>query len=280
MLALDVDGTLLDSDGVLRPTTAAAVARAAQAGIRPVLCTGRRYRRALPVALELDLDAPLVCNSGAIIKQAATGETLWRADIDAPLVAALVGWFTDQGHAIVSFTDAANHEPDFLIEAFPSGCPYLDEYVSLNLPHAGVQPGWSRDLTPDRDARGGHFHLCAVGSRDRMSEIEAALHRAFPAGIRTFVQRSPRYRGTMCEVLEAGASKWAALLHLAELWGIDPSQICAIGDDWNDLPMIEGAGLGVAMAHAPPPIRARADHVALDHRHDGLARVVDDLLLA
>ena len=65
---LDVDGTLLDPDGTLRPRTAAAVARAAQAGIRPILCTGRRYRRALPIAQQLGLDAPLVCNSGAIIK--------------------------------------------------------------------------------------------------------------------------------------------------------------------------------------------------------------------
>ncbi len=68
ILALDVDGTLLDSEGTLRPRTAAAIARAARAGIRPVLCTGRRYRRARPIAAQLDLNAPIVCNSGAIVK--------------------------------------------------------------------------------------------------------------------------------------------------------------------------------------------------------------------
>ena len=68
ILALDVDGTLLDPGGTLRPRTLAAVAREARAGIRPVLCTGRRYRRAWPIARQLELDAPLVCNSGAIIK--------------------------------------------------------------------------------------------------------------------------------------------------------------------------------------------------------------------
>src|SRR5438270_411668 len=57
LLALDVDGTLLDPAGTLRPRTAEALARAAAAGIRPVLCTGRRYRRAFPVAHELGLDA-------------------------------------------------------------------------------------------------------------------------------------------------------------------------------------------------------------------------------
>src|SRR5271157_4234606 len=83
ILALDVDGTLLDPDGTLRPRTAAAVARAARAGIRPILCTGRRYRRALPIAQQLGLDAPLVCNSGAIIKDPREQVTLWRADFDA-----------------------------------------------------------------------------------------------------------------------------------------------------------------------------------------------------
>jgi hydroxymethylpyrimidine pyrophosphatase-like HAD family hydrolase len=60
VLALDVDGTLLDPGGNLRPRTLAAVARAARAGIQPILCTGRRYRRAWPIARQLELDAPLV----------------------------------------------------------------------------------------------------------------------------------------------------------------------------------------------------------------------------
>src|SRR4051795_7123271 len=93
ILALDVDGTLLDADGTLRLSTAEAVARAARAGIRPVLCTGRRYRRARPIAEQLGLDAPLVCNSGAIVKDPADHRTLWRADFEADLLAELVALF-------------------------------------------------------------------------------------------------------------------------------------------------------------------------------------------
>src|SRR5690348_15422918 len=87
ILALDVDGTLLDPAGTLRPRTAAAVARAARTGIRPVLCTGRRYRRARPITEQLGLDAPIVCNSGAIVKDPASHRTLWRADFDPGLAA-------------------------------------------------------------------------------------------------------------------------------------------------------------------------------------------------
>ena len=97
--------------------------------------------------------------------------------------------------------------------------------------------------------------------------------------IRTFVQRSPRYRGTMCEVIRHDASKWSAVLHVAELWGVTPEEICAVGDDVNDVPMIRGAGLGVAMGHAPSEVIAAADHVTADHDRDGVAMLVEELLL-
>src|SRR4029079_10193707 len=110
-----------------------------------------------------------------------------------------------------------------------------------------------------------HFHVCAIGDRAAMSRFESILLEALPGQIRTFVQKSPRYSGTMCEVLPIEASKWSAVLHLAEIWGIDPSAICAVGDDMNDVPMIQGAGFGVATGHAPEAVRAIADHVTSDH---------------
>jgi hydroxymethylpyrimidine pyrophosphatase-like HAD family hydrolase len=90
----------------------------------------------------------------------------------------------------------------------------------------------------------------------------------------------PRYRGTMCEILAPEASKWSAVCHLAGIWQVAPSEICAVGDDVNDVPMLQGAGLGVAMGHAPPSVRAAADLVTDDHEADGLARLIDNLLLA
>ncbi len=84
----------------------------------------------------------------------------------------------------------------------------------------------------------------------------------------------------MCEVLSPAASKWSAVLHLAENWGVDAEEICAVGDDMNDVPMIQGAGLGVAMGHAPPAVLEVADHVTDDHDNDGVARLIDEVLLA
>ena len=112
-----------------------------------------------------------------------------------------------------------------------------------------------------------------------MLDFQEAAHRTITGRIQTFVQRVPRYRGTMCEILRHDAGKWAAILHLAQLWGIEPAAICAVGDDVNDIPMIRGAGLGVAMGHARPEILAAADLITGGHDEDGVAMLVENVLL-
>lgn len=281
ILALDVDGTLLDPDGTLRSRTAAAVARAARAGIRPVLCTGRRYRRARPIALQLALNAPIVCNSGAIVKDPGDDRTLWRADFDAPLEAAVLELFDADQRPAIAFTDRGTQEADFIVPGFPTGCPFFDDYVGQNRDHAEVFPGWAskrrhgnQESSPDA-----LFHLCAIGSRTEMLAFQRLVLDRLDGRVQTFVQRSPSYMGTMCEILRHDASKWAAVLHLANLWGVERSEICAVGDDVNDVPMIRNAGLGVAMGHSPADVLAAADLVTGDHDEDGVAMLVDSMLL-
>mgnify|MGYP000896395484 CR=1 FL=1 len=256
ILALDVDGTLLDESSQLTPETRAALARAAEVGLRPVLCTGRRYRRARPVAIDLGLRAPLVCNSGALVKDPGDHSTLWRADLGEAVSRALLQLWDDLGEHAVSFADGPPEGPDFFVRSYPTGRPHFDDYVGQNAPHAAILPEWDR-VSKARP----HFHLCAIGERERMRDVEAEVLSLLGGRVRTFVQRSPFYTGTMCEVIRGDAGKWSAVLHVAELWGVAPANIVAVGDDMNDEPMIRGAGMGVAMPHAPEAVRQAADIV-------------------
>jgi Cof subfamily protein (haloacid dehalogenase superfamily) len=274
ILALDVDGTLLDRGGTLRPRTIGAILRATEAGMRPVLCTGRRYRRALPIAERLGIDAPLVCNSGSLVKDSARHRTLWRADLASDVLTGVLEIFRQRDEPALSFTDRSPDDRDFLVRAAPSGRPLFDDYLNQNESHAEVDAEW------EGRPGAGHYHLCAIGTRSTMLEFERAIHERVAGRVRTFVQRTYRYAGTMCEILRHDASKWSALLHLAELWGIDPSEICAVGDDMNDVPMLRGAGLGVAMGHASAEVRAAADLVTGADDEDGVAMLIDDVLLA
>jgi hydroxymethylpyrimidine pyrophosphatase-like HAD family hydrolase len=226
----------------------------------------------------LGLDAPLVCNSGAIVKEPAGHRTLWRADFDADLLADALAVFRDHGEPVVSFTDDPPDAPDFVVGQHSTGRPEFDDYLDQNREHAGVEPGWAGRPHAIPASRA-HFHLCAIGSRPAMLRFEQEVLGRLGGRVRTFVQRSPRYVGTMCELIRHDASKWAAILHLAELWGVAACEIVAVGDDMNDLPMIAGAGLGVAMGHAPAPVLAAADLVTGDHDEDGVAMLVDRVLL-
>jgi Cof subfamily protein (haloacid dehalogenase superfamily) len=274
ILALDIDGTLLDRDGILRPRTASAVARAAAAGIQPVLCTGRRYRRARPVAEQLGLDAPIVCNSGSIVKNPSDHGTLWRADFDAQLAIEVLALFIEHNQPCVAFADDSHDQPDFVASGYPTGRLEFDDYVEQNHQHARIDPTWIHQTK-----RGPVFHLFAVGSVSEMLAFEGIVLKRFGRRVQTFVQRTSRYLGTMCEVLRPEASKWGAVAQLATAWGIAAHEICAIGDDFNDVPMIRHAGFGVAMGHAPAEVLAVADHITGDHESEGVATFVENFLL-
>jgi 5-amino-6-(5-phospho-D-ribitylamino)uracil phosphatase len=284
ILALDVDGTLLSHDGTLSPRTRDAVARAAAAGIRPVLCTGRRYRRARPIASQLGLDAPLVCNSGAIIKDPDSDATLWRADLDRHLADRVIELFRDHDQPAVIFTDRPADQADFIVTAYPTGREPFDDYVGQNHEHAEINASWrGRGSVEDNNHRHRDlaplFHVCAIGTLGQMLAFQETALSKLRGLVQTFVQRSPRYLGTMCEILRHDASKWTAILHLARSWGVEPAAICAVGDDVNDIPMLRHAGLGVAMGHARPEVQIAADVVTGDHDQDGVAMLVDDILL-
>ena len=274
VLALDIDGTLLDGEGLLRPRTAQAIDRAVRAGIRPVLCTGRRYRRALPLAEQLGIDSPLVCNSGALIKDPRGHRTLWRADLSNELASEVFDLFRIRDELAISFTDRKLDEFDFVVGLARSGRPLFDDYVDQNRSHAEVDAAWMTKVDFP------HYHICAIGTGPTMLELEGAILARASGLVQTFVQKSPRYAGTMCEVLRHDANKWTALLQLARIWDVCPTEICAVGDDRNDVPMLRGAGLGVAMGHAAAEVLDAADLVTGSDLEDGVAMLIDEVLLA
>ena len=200
----------------------------------------------------------------------------------------MIDCFLRENQPPVVFTDLHPDLTDFLVPEFPTGRPFFDDYVSQNREYAGTSAEiWRRMLaTLDHQNDNGNgdtaalFHVCAIGERSEMLAFERRAHERSGNRIQTFVQRSPRYAGTMCEILRQDAGKWVAILRLAELWGVDPKEICAVGDDVNDIPMLRNAGLGVAMGHASRDVLEAADLVTGNHDQDGVACLVNDILLA
>ena len=272
LLALDIDGTLVNSQNELTAATRAAVLRAKDAGVEVVLATGRRYSRVLPLVEPLRMHVPLVTASGALIKDPVDHRTLFRASFGPGVLPDLLSVLTDGGHDPVLYADTYAHGFDYYCPRIDVEQPELAEFYSMNAGCERVYP----DLLSNPPE--GIFGGFAMGKREAMVVLQRELERLLPDKLLVHVLRSPRYKGFMCEIAPAGVSKWSGVLHLADEWGIRPAEICAVGDDVNDIPMIRAAGLGVAMGNALDEVKAAADRVAPCHDSDGLVEVVNWVL--
>lgn len=272
LLALDIDGTITTSTHEVSPRTRAAIGEALAAGIEVVLATGRRYRDSLAIAQQVGVTRPLVTTGGALIKEPQQHTTQFRAAFAEGVLEGVLQLIDTAGHEAIVYTDSFAEGFDFHCRGFEIGSDGLRSYLARNRPLARVTPGLHQQ-PPD-----GSFAAFCMGPEEAMLDLESAIREAFPDTTSLHVIRSPRYRGHLCEIAPAGITKWSGLEQLAASLGIATADICAVGDDVNDLPMIQAAGLGVAMGNAAPRIRESADLVAGSNDDDGLAELIEQLL--
>jgi Cof subfamily protein (haloacid dehalogenase superfamily) len=272
LLAVDIDGTLVNTREELTPRTREALVRAGKAGIHVVLATGRRYSRVLHLVEPLGIEVPLVTASGALVKDPRDHRTLYRAEFEPSVLRQALAIVERCGYDPVVCADTYAEGFDFYQRRPEVQSPELAEYFRLN-------PGCGR-LWPElvSDPPPGVFTAFTMGTRDEMADLDGTLQERLPDKLSTHVLRSPRYIGFMCEFSPAGVTKWSAIRRLAAEWGVGDEAICAVGDDVNDVPMIRAAGLGVAMGNAVPEVKQAADRIAPSQTDDGLAHVVDWLL--
>jgi len=272
LLAIDIDGTLVNSRDELTPATRDALVRAGESGIQVVLATGRRYSRTLHLIEPLGIDVPLVTASGALVKDPSDHRTLFRAEFAPGVLPRTLQAIAQAGFEPVVCADTYRDGFDFYRGQEEVTGPELAEYIRMNPDRGRLWP----DLLESPPST--VFAAFAMGTKEQMLCLESVLHGVVPGKLSTHVLRSPKYTGFLCEIAPAGVTKWSGVLHLARELGVSDEEICAVGDDVNDIPMICAAGLGVAMGNALPEVKAAADRIAPSHDEDGLVCVVDWLL--
>jgi Cof subfamily protein (haloacid dehalogenase superfamily) len=272
LLALDVDGTLLDPAGELRPTVRDAVMAAQQRGLRVVLCTGRRFRTARPLAQALQLDGPLVVHNGALVKDLASGQTLQQSYIAAemyhPALALLRRLSTP-----MMYVDAFHENVDILTEPMEGAHPFQREYLQDQLAHCRIVDDIASPLAH------GVLMLSIMADGTNLQALRPVVEQTMGTRGRVHLLVNKNYQGYILEILQAGVSKWQALQQLAAQQGITPEEIIAVGDDHNDLDMIRYAGLGIAMGNAVDTVQAAADAITGSNAEDGLAQALERFIL-
>ncbi|HWI63772.1 MAG TPA: Cof-type HAD-IIB family hydrolase [Symbiobacteriaceae bacterium] len=271
LLALDIDGTLQNSRGEVSPRTRTAIARVREAGMLVTLATGRSLRAALPVAETLGLTAPLVLSNGALVLSPATGQSFLHRPLSRS-VAVQAARLLQQLDLMVCANRFDPTGPDL----FHDRLPHAPEQALV----LRREPEYVRQVS-DMPALVAALDPLKVMTVDRTPAVEAAADRLRGALTGDFhVLVTPEAPGySLLEVAPAGISKATGLAWLAEMTGILPAEIIAFGDNFNDLEMLQFAGLGVAMGNAPAGVKLTARMVTATNDDDGIALLLEQQLL-
>ena len=272
LLAIDIDGTLLDSRSQLRPAVRDALRRAVASGLRVVLCTGRRYRTALPIAEELGLALPLICHSGALVKDTASHHTLFSLHLGGDVLGILLECLAEAGLVPMVYTDTFDGAADFFLPRGAALTRYHEDYLAKNEGSYQFLDGLPDGLPAPA------VQVCTFGELDELRAVRPRLRERLADRTTCHLLSSAKYLGNFLEFQAGTASKWAALADLLKSDGIAPEEVVAIGDDENDVSMLRAAGLGVAMGNATYAVKSAAHVVTASNDDDGVARVVDKLL--
>jgi hydroxymethylpyrimidine pyrophosphatase-like HAD family hydrolase len=298
LIAIDLDGTLLCPRGEVSAPNVAAIRRARERGVRVTVCTGRGMIECRHITDQIDQHDPVVVAGGAMLACPRTLGTIHRFAMNPSLVGELTDCMLAHGHAalLLKDPDQTAHDPaaasaantrghDYLIVS-PRGWEGIDPvtrwwFKTLNVP-VRVVSRLDEDDHPHCTVRVG---VCgtrratnAVAHEIRTQFTHRTTLHHFNAVVPGTNPESTDDHILILEAFDQQVNKWTAISWLANREGINPERVAAIGNDINDVAMLERAGLGVAMANAIPEARDAADRHTLANDQDGVAHAIDRIL--
>lgn len=283
LLALDLDGTLLDSRGLISERNRVAIDSAREQGVHVALVTGRRFRDSRPVALELGLDVPLISHNGALTKHAATLQTV--SVLPLPVAAARDALRVGRAAGADALLSDDHEGLGVLVyDHIRGGNSAAHKYITWARRIHGeeesakaVQQVNSLEAYLDHDP----IHLAFSGGCDEMDQLEETLKSELGSTVKILGTKYLEQDFTLLDIVNPAASKGAGVAAAAAELGISREEIMAIGDNYNDLEMLLFAGTGVVMANAPLSLREIAGlHPTASNREDGVAAAIEQFILS
>jgi Cof subfamily protein (haloacid dehalogenase superfamily) len=272
MIAIDLDGTLLSPAGEVTPRTKEAVHRALRAGLLVCFATGRNMTESQMVLDAVAHYDTAVFVGGAMVIDTRQRTTLHRTAMQPDLAREVCATLESLGHAALALQDTGEAGVDYLIS---DGIELNFATVHwIKVTHAAIHK--AKDL-----ATAAHEHTIRVGivaAPEESLRVQRILFDRFDGRIVCHSIHVPAYGVDVLEVFDPAVNKWEGILHVARRHGILPNQIIAVGDDINDITMLQNAGLGVAMGNAKAEALAVADRVINRNDADGLAEFLEELV--
>ena len=248
LIALDVDGTLLNDDHQLSANNIRTLRRAAEQGIKIVLCTGRGSMSAKPIMDELGLEGVMITHNGAAVTD-TNGNVLHEFTFHVREVEDLIRYCREHG---------IHYDPNtstrMLLDQMPADARKMyDAFMA--------EPEMVEDVLQVNDPL---VKICIFGSDEQMDQVE----RDWPDDQQAL--RFLRSGDCFVDVMRPDVSKGIALMKLAEIWQVDRSEILAMGNYYNDIEMLRFAGIGIAVANSPDEVKQAADEVTVSNNEDAV----------
>jgi len=263
LIAADLDGTLMGEDAILSAKVKDAVRRAMDKGVKFTIATGRAFSSTRLFAQELRVNAPLICYQGGLIKDHLSGQVIHEQSLPLPLAQGLIRFTRQRGLHLNVYMDDGRAYAERV-------SPETSYYTGIA--KEAVHPVGDMLAFLDRDP----MKFIIVLSNDGATESLIAELGALFAGQMWFVRSYSRF----VEGIPLGVSKGRALARLADHLGISLEETIGIGDNDNDLELVERAGLGVAMGNASSAVKAAADYIAPPIEEEGVVEVIERFVLS
>lgn len=282
LLALDLDGTLLNSKGKILEANKTAIRNAEDQGVLVTIATGRRFRDALPVATELKFNAPLITHNGALLKYAGSFQTVAASLLDQETSLEILRVGNEfGGDALVS------------VDPYGKGTLLFDRISDDNIP-LQKYIAWSESLHGDNAQKSvihvpsladelstnEVIHISFSGGCESMAEMTDILRTELGSTVTLLATIYPKLDFTLLDILPPNASKGHGVQKLAAINQLKPENVMVIGDNFNDLEMLEFAGTPVVMGNADRSLLERPEfYTTVSNDECGVAAAIDKFIL-
>ncbi len=277
MIGLDLDGTLLNTEGQISPENVAAIGRAQDAGVMVVPCTGRSWKESTRQLVDYPNPGLGIFTTGAMIADIQSGQSVDLAMIEPHVSMQIIEKLRDLPEAVLILTDRHITGYDYLV----TGNGTLTHNTQWWFGQTQIVTHFKTDITLDDLHHALRVGMVANGPRAMAASKEIEKRLGSQVNMHCFEavhQPDPSQCVFILEVFGASVDKWRGLKWLARQEQIEPDQIVMIGDEINDVAAITQAGCGIAMGNAIDAVKAAANHHTLSCDEHGVAYAIDQLL--
>ena len=272
-VAVDIDGTLLDSSGQIPKGNIEAINQVINCGVRVILVTGRRLSGALWVAETLGLSSPLIVHNGAMIRSSGESRRLAKWFLQSKVARSILKVTESFVDCTVLHKDRSFSGQIVVCSQFKANGP-LHSYLSRVSESVVLVRSLKDEVDDDL------IQIMFSGSIDLMDAVEECLQKSgFLEEVKIAKTYYRKRNLGIIDVLNKDCSKCRALQFLANSNQINPANILAIGDNYSDLEMLEYVGVGVVMANCVEELKGRGFYITTSNDDLGVAKALNQFIL-